>query len=318
LALEVQNHQRKLSKQNPDVWSMRIGIHTGPVIAGMLGKKKLTFDIWGHTVNVAARLETACESGKINVSQTTYEQISKFFDCQYHGITPRTNEPQYYVNGLKPQYVQINSDGLPEPNKALMIQMQLMRLSDLEEYVVNMMTNIASNMYFHNVTHILDVYKQVDILSQEEKIADEDILFLKTAALLHDIGYAITYEDDISAISEHIAREFLPIYQYKPQQIDRICHLMKAANYDFDPKDVVEEVMHDANHMFYGREDYVDLIMELLKELEEHNIPLDKTEWYESNSERLLKHKFYTKSAVEKVEVTAEEQVERLRERSEG
>ena len=313
LALEVQNHQKKLSEKNPKVWNMRIGIHTGPVIAGMLGQKKLSFDIWGHTVNMAARLEADCESGKINISETTYEKIKDYFYCEYHGIAPRTDEPSYYVKGLKPEYIQTDSDGKTVANNAFAVKMQLLRLTDLEEYVVSMMTNITSNMYFHNVKHIMDVCGQVELLALSENIKDEDILLLKTAALLHDIGYAITYGDDISDVSENIAREFLPSFQYKPHQIDRICDLMKKANYDSIPHGIVEEVMHDANHMYFGRTDYIDLVKNLFRELEEHNIQINRAEWYKNQINRMANHKFYTQTAEKLVEVPAEQQISNLK-----
>jgi len=312
LALDVQNHQKKLSEKNPKVWSMRIGIHTGPVVAGMLGQKKLTFDIWGHTVNVAARLEADCESGKINISETTYEKIKDYFDCEYHGIAPRTDEPSYFVNGLKPEFSQINNKGQSVPNNAFTVKMQILRLTDVEDYVVSIMTNIASNMYYHNVRHIMDVHDHVELLARSENIKEEDVLLLKTAALLHDIGFAITYEDDISAVSEHIAREFLPSFQYRPHQIDIICDLMKIANYDAKPKGIVEKVMHDANHIYFGRHDYVELVKNLYKELDAHNIQTNKTEWFQNQIDRLKKHKFHTKSAKNMVEVPVKQQIENL------
>ncbi|MEO7082353.1 MAG: adenylate/guanylate cyclase domain-containing protein, partial [Flavobacteriales bacterium] len=55
--------------------TMRTGLHTGPVIAGIVGVKKYAYDIWGDTVNVANRMETSSEVGKVNISQTTYDQI---------------------------------------------------------------------------------------------------------------------------------------------------------------------------------------------------------------------------------------------------
>lgn len=63
----------------------RIGIHTGPVVAGVVGKHKFAYDIWGDTVNVAARMESAGESGKINVSAKTHELLLKEFDFAERG-----------------------------------------------------------------------------------------------------------------------------------------------------------------------------------------------------------------------------------------
>jgi class 3 adenylate cyclase len=56
-------------------FEMRVGIHTGPVVAGIVGVKKFQYDVWGDTVNTASRLEGSGEVGKVNVSQNTYELL---------------------------------------------------------------------------------------------------------------------------------------------------------------------------------------------------------------------------------------------------
>jgi adenylate cyclase len=66
-------------------FEMRIGIHSGPVIAGIVGIKKWQFDIWGNTVNIASRMESASKPGKINLSETTYQEIKEHFPCEYRG-----------------------------------------------------------------------------------------------------------------------------------------------------------------------------------------------------------------------------------------
>jgi histidine kinase len=63
----------------------RIGIHTGPVVAGVVGLKKFAYDIWGDTVNLASRLESAGEAGQVNISQSTYELVENRFECAYRG-----------------------------------------------------------------------------------------------------------------------------------------------------------------------------------------------------------------------------------------
>lgn len=63
----------------------RIGIHTGPLVAGIVGIKKFAYDIWGDTVNVASRMETNGEAGEVNISATTYELVKDQFQCKYHG-----------------------------------------------------------------------------------------------------------------------------------------------------------------------------------------------------------------------------------------
>jgi class 3 adenylate cyclase len=107
VAMEMQQYLCRLRKQHPDTaWSIRIGIHTGEVFAGMLGKKKLMYDIWGRTVNLASRLESLCPSGKINISGATYERVKQFFVCEYQGQLPSElgDECSYHVKGLRAEY----------------------------------------------------------------------------------------------------------------------------------------------------------------------------------------------------------------------
>ncbi len=66
-------------------WELRIGIHTGPVVAGVVGKMKYAYDIWGDTVNIASRMESNGAPGKVNISSSTYNQIKENYQCLYRG-----------------------------------------------------------------------------------------------------------------------------------------------------------------------------------------------------------------------------------------
>lgn len=66
-------------------FQIRIGIHTGPVVAGIVGIKKWQYDIWGDTVNIAARMEAACIPGRINLSEATFQKINSAYNCEYRG-----------------------------------------------------------------------------------------------------------------------------------------------------------------------------------------------------------------------------------------
>ena len=89
------------------VWELRVGIHTGKVVAGVIGSKKFAYDIWGDAVNTASRLETAGEAGMVNISGVTFEYIKEYFNCTYRGKIPAKNKGEidmYYVDGLKSKY----------------------------------------------------------------------------------------------------------------------------------------------------------------------------------------------------------------------
>jgi len=82
----------------------RIGIHTGPVVAGIVGIKKFAYDIWGDTVNIAARMEQTGEPGEVNISATTYELVKDYFECTYRGKITAKNKGEidmYFVKGIK-------------------------------------------------------------------------------------------------------------------------------------------------------------------------------------------------------------------------
>ena len=102
-------------------WHLRLGIHTGRVVAGVIGSKKFAYDIWGDTVNTASRMESSGEIGKVNISGDTYEYIKDYFECEYRGKIKAKNKGEidmYFVHGLKSEYCEENSN--ITPNKKFM------------------------------------------------------------------------------------------------------------------------------------------------------------------------------------------------------
>ncbi len=93
--------QTGLSGQNDLIrFNIRIGVHTGPVVAGIVGLRKWQYDIWGDTVNIASRMETMSEPGRINISETTYEEIKNDFPCEYRGnleVKHRGSLKMYFI-----------------------------------------------------------------------------------------------------------------------------------------------------------------------------------------------------------------------------
>jgi class 3 adenylate cyclase len=88
-------------------FEIRIGLHSGPVVAGIVGVKKFAYDIWGDTVNTAARMEQNSSPGRINVSESTYESIRDSFECSYRGEISAKNKGKmkmYFVEEPARQY----------------------------------------------------------------------------------------------------------------------------------------------------------------------------------------------------------------------
>lgn len=81
----VERHNAKLVSMGKTPWRIRIGIHTGEVVAGVVGSKKFAYDIWGDTVNTASRMESNCPAGEINISEATYKLVNQAFTCEFRG-----------------------------------------------------------------------------------------------------------------------------------------------------------------------------------------------------------------------------------------
>jgi class 3 adenylate cyclase len=106
-ALEIQQFMREhlLQRQRDgkEVFEMRVGIHTGQVVAGIVGVKKFAYDIWGDTVNIASRMESSGEAGKVNISGTTFNLVKDAFHCVHRGKIEAKNKgviDMYYVEDV--------------------------------------------------------------------------------------------------------------------------------------------------------------------------------------------------------------------------
>ncbi len=104
-ALEIMEfmlkHKKEKEAKGETPFEIRIGINTGPVVAGIVGIRKFAYDIWGDTVNIASRMESSGEPGKINISGSTHEQIKDKFNCSYRGKILAKNKGEidmYFVN----------------------------------------------------------------------------------------------------------------------------------------------------------------------------------------------------------------------------
>ncbi|NMC40597.1 MAG: hypothetical protein GYA43_05400, partial [Bacteroidales bacterium] len=184
-ALEMQEYMNNLKAtaeiEGMKFWDIRIGIHTGTVIAGVVGQKKLSYDIWGDTVNTASRMESSGEPGKINISGTTHEFVRDFFICRYRGKMPvkyKGEIDMYFVEGIADDLKDENN----RPNRKFITRMKKLKLMDIEEAVLKYFDDEAPpNLYFHNSTQVRSLCNQVDLLANAEKTDEEEYIPLKLA-----------------------------------------------------------------------------------------------------------------------------------------
>ncbi len=316
-ALEMLYYMREINlTHNPgqNIWDLRIGIDTGPVIAGVVGRNKLTYDIWGTTVNTASRMESSGEIGKINISGNTYMLVQDYFLCTYRGMMPIKNKgdiEMYFVEGIKPE---LSTNFVCfKPNPDFLIQLQFLRFGDLEEFILEKLEKgLPKNLYYHNLKHTVDVYTQVELIGRSEKVSTEEQLLLQTAALFHDAGHLIDY-DTHEEMGVKLAREILPKYLYSERQIETISDLILITKLPPQPKNLLEAIMCDADLDYLGRTDFIPVSNTLYKELHEHGRIGTIQEWNEMQLKFIEKHQYFTNTARRLRNVNKNSQLENIK-----
>lgn len=107
-------------------WVLRIGLHSGAVVAGVVGKRKFAYDIWGDTVNTASRMESSGAPGEVNISGTTYAMIKDYFICEHRGQVEAKNKGKidmYFVRRIRPEFSS-DKEGLV-PNERFLAEVGL-------------------------------------------------------------------------------------------------------------------------------------------------------------------------------------------------
>jgi len=299
-------------KEGRSFWDIRIGIHTGTVVAGVVGHKKLSYDIWGDTVNTASRMESSGEPGKINISGTTYEFVKDYFVCEHRGKMPvkyKGELDMYFVTGFQPD---MSNDGV-SPNNKFMMGLQTMKLMDVEEFTLKFFDNEAPpNFYFHNSSYIKGVSTQIYILSRAEQLDEEDYIVAKLAGLFLFTGLIEDYDHPADA-SRIQADEVLPRLGFDSATIEKAREMiLKFYREEFESKPMM--ILHDAVYDYLGRIDFISLTEKLMKECKESgNVP-DQQEWISSQKDFVLNHAFRTRTSQMLMSVTPEEQVMHLEE----
>lgn len=295
------------------IWELRTGIHTGPVTASVSGKKKISYDIKGDTVNTASRIEAVSDSGTILISVMTYELVKEFFDCEYFGKLPvkyKGDVQVYSVRGIRSE-LSVDGKGMI-PNEAFRTRFGLIRFTDLQEIVLDKLEKeLPEYLHYHNVKHTVDVVTEVELIGWAEGCTDEEILLLKTAALFHDAGHTISY-DNHEFHGAMLAREMLPGFDYTPDQIEKICSVIMATRLPPKPANLLEEIICDSDLDYLGRSDFIPVSNTLFEELKAQNKMTSLNEWNKLQVKFISGHQYFTKTARSLREVNKQMQIERI------
>jgi class 3 adenylate cyclase len=309
----LDNYELKKRGAGNKIWDLKIGIHTGPVTASVTGKKKISYDIKGDTVNTASRVEAVSENGTILISVMTYELVKEFFNCEYFGKLPvkyKDDLQMYRVIGLKPEF-SVNGEGVL-PNEAFRIKFGLIQFTDIQEIILDKLEKeLPGYLFYHNVKHTVDVVTEVELIGWGEGCTDEEILLLKTAGLFHDAGHTVAY-DNHEYHGTIIAKEMLPKYNYSPEQIEKICAIIMSTKLPPNPTNLLEDIICDSDLDYLGRSDFIPVSNTLFEELKAQNKMGSLNDWNKMQVKFISGHQYFTKTARSLREVNKQLQIERI------
>ena len=286
----------------------------GPLSPHLKVARKQISEVKGDTVNMATRIRQFCEDGQILISANTYELVKDLFDCEFFGNMPvkyKGDIQLYTVKGIKVEF-SLQQKGII-PNKRFSIRYGLIRFMDLQEMILDKLEKeLPKNLHYHNVKHTVDVVTQTELIGLGEGIVDEDLLILKTAALFHDTGHTVGY-DNHEYYSTLIAKEILPEFYYTQSQIDVICELIMSTKLPPDPKYRLEEIMCDADLDYLGRSDMIPVSNTLYMELKDRDKIKSINDWNRMQIKFISGHQYFTETARNLREVNKQMQIERIR-----
>ncbi|MGQ1785777.1 adenylate/guanylate cyclase domain-containing protein [Saccharicrinis sp. GN24d3] len=300
-------------ENNTAFWGLNIGIHTGPVLAEPTGRKSTPYRLAGDAVNFTSRLGKASSPNMVNISAMTYELVKEFFTCELSGDMPVKYKglmDLYHVAGLLPQLEDPEHKG--RKNNDFDVKYSLIQFLDIQEEVLDMMEqNLPEKLYYHNIKHTIDVVTEVELIGWAEGLNEEEILIVKLAALFHDSGHVISY-DDHEFHSTVIAKKMLSKYNFPDDMMDTVCGLIMATKFPPEPQNILQKVICDSDLDYLGRTDFIPVSNMLYEELKVRNMIGSFNEWNQKQLTFIRKHQYYTDTAQNLREVNKNKQIERL------
>jgi adenylate cyclase len=305
-ALEMRDFMinQKLSAQafGSDCWEVRIGIHTGPLVAGIIGSKKMSFDVWGDTVNIAARAEQNSSENSVTITDRVAAHAKPYFELEPRGevlIKHGGNVSMYFIKGLKPQFSLFNEGKIPNSLLRKRCDLIPMDFEQARKDIINSLkSQLPDELEYHDLRHTLNTEKSAMRFAKLEGIEGEELILLRTAVLFHDAGYIVSSDGNEEKAID-IMKRTLPRYGYSEKQIELVESLIRATMRGVSPETRLQQILCDADHDYLGRADYHHIASKLRKELENYGRFMSNEEWIRFQLNYLEnEHRYYTNTAI--------------------
>ena len=313
-ALEMQHAVGQIVDSNGNnFWKLKMGIHTGPVVATLNESKSIPISLTGDSVNIASRMGEATPNSTVCVSIMTYELIKEFFECNLIGKMPvkyKGDLGMFEVPGIIPD---LRENGiLFTPNQTFLTRYHHSKFAEIQEELLDYMEHkLPKNLFYHNIKHTIDVITEVELIGWAEGVSSENIFLLKLAALFHDAGHTISYKDH-ELYGAQMAREKLDGYGFTEEQIETVCRIIMATKIPPQPKDLLEQIICDSDLDYLGRTDFIPVSNTLYNELKERDMIGSLNDWNKMQLKFISNHQYFTKTAQQLREVNKQQQIERI------
>lgn len=187
-----------------------------------------------------------------------------------------------------------------------------MEFEKVYTFVIEKLKNeLPAFITYHDVEHTINVINWAEYLAKKEKISDEDLLLLKTAALFHDTGFLFDFHAKGHEIrSAEYARKILPDYGFSNEQIDQIEGIILATTLPQQPVSHLQKIICDADLFYLGTDKYSDLTEKLLREFKREGRQISKEMWGEIQIDFFENHMFFTETAKQELETKKRQNLE--------
>lgn len=156
---------------------------------------------------------------------------------------------------------------------------------------------LPEQLTYHNAEHTRDVIKAASWLAGSEGVSEADKELLLTAALFHDSGY-LENRREHEATSCRIAKEYLPAYRFSAEETEKICGMIMATRLPQSPRNMLEQILCDADLDYLGRDDFFVLSLNLFCELQTAGLVKNELEWDRQQVGFMSEHRYFSPSAI--------------------
>jgi class 3 adenylate cyclase/HD superfamily phosphodiesterase len=305
-ALEIRDFMRNehdvARAMNKDAWEIRIGLHMGPLVAGIIGSNKISFDVWGDTVNIAARCESVSLPGCITITEKVAQTVQDVFNLEERGkvdiLKRGGNMHMYFLKDIKLEHCLYGEGKIASTSLRMRCGLSSIDFSHMRKFILNKLkAHLPEEILYHDVAHVLNVEKAAVRYALLEGLDEHEMLLLQTAVLYHDAGFMIQYDNN-EEYAIQLAKSTLPTFGYLEEHIDTITSIIQSTSQHSKPQNILEEIMCDADHDYLGRPDYLAIVKKLREELANYGTTMSNEEWLNYQIHYLENiHFYYTSTA---------------------